>query len=328
LQQLADDCECREEVALLVDYLADLSRFVRAMSMGDLSATINRRGALAGALKGLHANLRHLTWQTQQVAAGDFKQRVDFLGEFSTAFNSMVVALNQAREDLVAKNQQLAEAFDELKSTQVQLLQQAKMASVGQLAAGVAHEINNPMGFIASNLGTLRSYSKSLARYVATADQLALHYTEDGRLAMAGLRESLDLDFLLQDLPVLINESVNGATRVRDIVLALKSFSNLDQSTEQQLDVNDCMENTIAVAGNTLDNRSKLVRDYGTACRVVGNPQELGQLFLNLLINADQAIASGGEIKVSSHSDGNSVFLTVPEQDPGVQSGHGHCMKR
>ena len=315
---IADDCECREEVMLLIDYLADISRFVLAMSAGDLSATINRRGALAGDLKGLHANLRHLTWQTQQVAGGDFKQRVDFLGEFSIAFNSMVVSLNQARDDLIAKNQQLAEAFDELKSTQVQLLQQAKMASVGQLAAGVAHEINNPMGFITSNLNTLHGYGESLASYVASADQLVLHNTEDARFATTALRKSLDLDFLLEDMPLLIDESVKGAIRVRDIVLALRHFSNLDSSVEQKLDLNDCLENTIAVAGNSLTHPSRLVRDFGSLPPVVGNPQELGQLFLNLLINADQAIANGGEIKVSTHSDEKFVFLTVSDTGVGI----------
>ena len=155
--QVPPDCEYPEEAAALVAYLADLTRYLRAMTDGDLSAKLDRRGSLAGSLKGLHANLRHLTWQTQQVAAGDFKQRVDFLGEFSVAFNSMVEALAQARDDLVTKNNQLAKAYQELKAAQAQLLQQEKMASIGQLAAGVAHEINNPMGFIQSNLGTLGS---------------------------------------------------------------------------------------------------------------------------------------------------------------------------
>jgi two-component sensor histidine kinase len=108
-EELPEDCECRGELGALVEYLTELSQFAGAMAAGDLSATMKRSGLLAGSLKSLHANLRHLTWQTQQIAAGDFGHRVDFLGEFSIAFNRMVAALAKAREGLVEKNTELAE---------------------------------------------------------------------------------------------------------------------------------------------------------------------------------------------------------------------------
>jgi HAMP domain-containing protein len=98
------DCECRDQLMELITYLDELKRFVSALSSGDMNATMRLPGPLSGNLKGLHANLRHLTWQTQQVAAGDFSQRVDFMGEFSGAFNSMVSALAQARDDLTERN--------------------------------------------------------------------------------------------------------------------------------------------------------------------------------------------------------------------------------
>lgn len=316
--EIPADCDCQEELKLLVDYLADIARFVRAMSAGDLSATIYRRGSLAGSLKALHANLRHLSWQTQQVAAGDFEQRVDFLGDFSAAFNSMVVSLNQAREDMIAKNQQLAEAFDELKTTQAQLLQQAKMASVGQLAAGVAHEINNPMGFITSNLNTLRDYGEALATYITAVDQVAASRSDEQSAALAVLRKRLDMAFLLEDMPELIEESVSGATRVRDIVLALKRFSNVDQAAVQQANINDCLENTIAAAGNTLSAKATLIRDYAELPAIFCNPQELGQLFLNLLLNAAQAIPHGGEIKITTHCDAEMIYASIADNGEGM----------
>ena len=102
--ELPTDCDCREELQRLVNYLDELTGFVKALSAGEFQIAFKLPGPLAGSLKGLHANLRHLTWQTQQVAAGDFSQRVDFLGEFSAAFNSMVAALDQARKDLIEKN--------------------------------------------------------------------------------------------------------------------------------------------------------------------------------------------------------------------------------
>lgn len=121
----------------------------------------------------LRANLRHLTWQTQQVAAGDFSQRVDFLGAFSEAFNSMVtLKLATARDELTERNRQLADTCDELKTTQSQLLQQGKMASIGQLVAGVAHEINNPIGFVKSNLGSLGRYGENRVAFFAASEPL------------------------------------------------------------------------------------------------------------------------------------------------------------
>ena len=108
--ELPSDCESCEELQQLIDSLAAITRFARAMADGDLSATLDKRGPLAGTLKALHANLRHLTWQTKEVAAGDFTQRVDFLGDFSVAFNHMVESLAHARDSLTKKNQELSES--------------------------------------------------------------------------------------------------------------------------------------------------------------------------------------------------------------------------
>ncbi|MBU1235571.1 MAG: HAMP domain-containing protein [Gammaproteobacteria bacterium] len=312
------DCEYSEEVGELIAYLNDLTRFQRAMAAGDLSAKIERRGALAGALKGLHANLRHLTWQTQQVAAGDFKQRVDFLGEFSVAFNSMVEALAQARDDLVTKNDQLATAYAELKSAQAQLLQQEKMASVGQLAAGIAHEINNPMGFIQSNLGTLGSYGDALKSYVEKTEELEAQCPEAVRNTLSEQRKELDLEFIFEDLPTLISESVSGAKRVRDIVQSLKNFSHVDEAEVQRININDCIESTILTTEGALRPKADVVREYGELPAIECRPHLLSQLFLNLLQNAAAAIPEHGEIRIKTWVDGDMVAASVTDTGCGI----------
>lgn len=312
------DCECPEEVAALIDYLADLNRFLRAMADGDLSAKLERRGSMAGSLKGLHANLRHLTWQTQQVAAGDFKQRVDFLGEFSVAFNSMVEALAQARDDLVTKNNQLAKAFKDLKAAQAQLLEQEKMASIGQLAAGVAHEINNPMGFIQSNLGTFGSYGEALKRYVDLTKSVEAECPENVRKALADAREQEDIDFLFEDLPSLLKESVVGAKRVRDIVQSLKNFSHVDGAEVQQINLNDCIESTLATTENTVRAKAAVVREFGELPPIECRPHLLSQLFLNLILNAAQAITDKGEIRIKTWQEGDLVGISVADTGCGI----------
>jgi signal transduction histidine kinase len=317
-EQVPPDCECPEEVGALIAYMADINRFMRAMVDGDLSAKLNQRGSLAGALKGLHGNLRHLTWQTQQVAAGDFKQRVDFLGEFSVAFNSMVEALAQARDDLVSKNEQIAKAYKELKAAQAQLLQQEKMASIGQLAAGIAHEINNPMGFIQSNLGTLGTYGEALERYVELTKSAEAEFPDNVRQALAAAREKEDLDFVFEDMPTLIGESVTGAKRVRDIVQSLKNFSHVDEAEVQHININDCIESTLATTENTLRAKATIMREFGDLPLIECRPHLLSQLFLNLILNAAYAIAEKGEIRIKTWRDGDRVGVSVSDTGCGI----------
>jgi signal transduction histidine kinase len=315
---LPPDCEHRDEAQQLVDYLGALTHFARAMAAGDLSATLSHHGALAGSLKALHANLRHLTWQTQEVAAGDFKQRVEFLGEFSNAFNSMVESLAKAREELVAKNHQLATAYQKLKAAQAQLLQQEKMASVGQLAAGMAHEINNPIGFVMSNLGTFRSYGEALKQYVQAAEQLAAKAPEAERAVLAELKRKLDVSYVFEDMPTLINESLAGATRVQDIVQNLKNFSHVDEAEVQRICINEALENTIRTTGNVLGSTVTLMRDYGDLPLVECRPHQMSQLFLNLLTNAAQAIANRGEIHIKTRREGDAVTVAISDTGCGI----------
>jgi two-component system NtrC family sensor kinase len=318
------DCECRAQLLELITYLDELKRFVAALSSGDMNATLRLPGPLAGSLKGLHANLRHLTWQTQQVAAGDFSQRVDFLGAFSDAFNSMVSALAQARDDLTERNQQLADTCEQLKSTQSQLLQQEKMASIGQLAAGVAHEINNPMGFISSNLGALGKYTERLKTYSAAVDEVLAAPTMPAELReqLAASRKSLKVDFMLEDIPSLLAESSNGAERVRKIVQDLKGFSRIDAAEYAIVDLNQCLESTIHIFGNALDSKARLTTQFGEIPTVTCLPQQLNQVFMNLLQNATQAVEREGEVRVRTSCDNDNVYVEISDNGCGIAPDH------
>jgi two-component system NtrC family sensor kinase len=308
----------------LTGYLDDLRSFVGALTTGDLTATIRRQGSLAGSLKGLHANLRHLTWQTQQVAEGDFSQRVDFMGEFSDAFNSMVAALAQARTDLTERNQQLADTCEQLKSTQSQLLQQEKMASIGQLAAGVAHEINNPMGFITSNLGALGKYTDRFNSFVAAVDEelAASDVTPALRERLLACKKKLKVDFMLEDIPNLLAETMNGAERVKKIVLDLKGFSRIDAAEHAVVDLNHCLESTIHIFGNTLNSKARLTTEFGEIPAITCLPQQLNQVFMNLLQNAAQAIAGEGVIRVRTRCEGDIVFVEISDNGCGIAPEH------
>ena len=313
------DCECREQALELVCYLDEIRRFVAALTSGDLNITMRRPGSLAGNLKALHGNLRHLTWQTQQVAAGDFSQRVDFMGTFSDAFNSMVAALAKARNDLTEKNLQLADTLSQLQTTQSQLLQQEKMASIGQLAAGVAHEINNPMGFIAGNLAALSKYTDRLKAFIQVVDEaLALPGAAEAHERVTTARKSIKVDFMLEDIPNLLAESADGAGRVRQIVQNLKEFSRVDSIGNLPADINQCLDSTITIIWDELKNKAKLTKEYGDLPQVTCRPQQLNQVFMNLLQNAAQAIENNGEIKVVTRHENNDVFIEISDNGCGI----------
>ena len=204
----------------------------------------------------------------------------------------------------------------ELTETQAKFLQQEKMASIGQLAAGVAHEINNPIGFISSNLGTLGKYATRFTGFIkAQADVLSgMKSAEE----LAEERKRLKIDHILADVEGLIRESLDGADRVRKIVADLKSFSRVDEAECKYADLNECLASTINIVWNELKYKAELVRDFGEIPQVKCYPQQLNQVFMNLLVNAAHAIDRHGEITVRSWGTPGSVCVSVSDTGCGI----------
>jgi PAS domain S-box-containing protein len=227
-------------------------------------------------------------------------------------FNSMMHILE-------LKNYELEHAYTELKLTQSKILQQEKMASIGQLAAGVAHEINNPMGFISSNLGSLNKYIDRIIEYTQTLSE-TLNTLNDPRIAetMREARSNQKFDFIVEDIKKLIAESADGADRVKTIVQNLKSFSRVDQKEDVFADINDCMETTLNIAWNELKYNATVRKEYATLPLIKCNPQQLNQVFMNLLVNAAHAIEKQGEIVIKTWEQDGSVFISVSDTGCGI----------
>jgi two-component system NtrC family sensor kinase len=223
--------------------------------------------------------------------------------------------LKKTREDLV-------KAYTELQTTHAHLLQQEKMASIGQLAAGVAHEINNPMGFISSNLGTLSKYLDKRAEYMAAMEQLVDQINDKAALAeLNEKRKVLKIDFIAEDIKDLIKESLEGAERVKKIVQDLKSFSRVDQAEYKHADVNECMESTINIVWNELKYKATVQKEYGEIPLTKCFPQQLNQVFMNLLVNASHAIEKQGTITAKTLREGDSIFISVSDTGRGIEPG-------
>ena len=226
-----------------------------------------------------------------------------------------------AEYELIRLNEELEQRVQEEVSKNREkdtfMLQQDKMASIGQLAAGVAHEINNPMGFIISNLGTLKEYTEAMSSYIVTADQMI---QPDGEQAaqLAELRKSLDLTYILNDLESLLSESLEGADRVKQIVHDLKDFARMDETTVTETDLNQCVRSTVNIVRNELKYVAQLDLQLGELPPVTCNPQQINQVITNLLVNAAQAIEGHGTITVTTQQVEHQVVLTIADTGSGI----------
>ncbi|BAN36105.1 sensor histidine kinase [Sulfuricella denitrificans skB26] len=198
-----------------------------------------------------------------------------------------------------------------IESAQRQLYQAEKLASIGQLAAGVAHEINNPIGFIRSNLSTAQQYVSKLGALESVMQ------TGNMSQFQSAWKEA-GMAFLLEDFTALLGESVDGADRVTKIVSDLKGFSNVDQAEAEIVDLNDNLRFACnMLAGQTRD-RVELVMELGILPKIMCLPGHLNQVFLNLLLNAAQAIADQGRIEVRSEVAGSEIHIRISDNGCGI----------
>ncbi|MBU4262510.1 MAG: PAS domain-containing protein [Proteobacteria bacterium] len=222
--------------------------------------------------------------------------------------------------------EKLNAAFNELKQMHVQLLQSEKMASIGQLAAGVAHEINNPTAFILSNLTSLRKYSASLTEHIQVLSDALEKTSKPTEESMESIlktvaehRKAKKVDYIINDICHLIDESIDGGVRVKTIVQNLKNFSRIDDADEyKDGDINAAIENTLSVIWNELKYKAKVIKDYGNIPLTQCNVGQLSQVFMNLLINAAQAIKIQGEITIKTRCADNTILVSISDTGSGI----------
>ncbi|MRR53736.1 MAG: PAS domain-containing sensor histidine kinase [Deltaproteobacteria bacterium] len=221
--------------------------------------------------------------------------------------------------ELNNKNAELAEAYAALKTTQSQVLQQEKMASIGQLAAGVAHEINNPIGFITSNLNSLGKYLTRMSDFIQLQSKALASPGDPLLLEEVRQKEkTLKMNFILNDSLKIIEESLDGSERVQKIVQSLKSFSRSDDGKRVSADVNECFESAVNIVWNEIKYKAALVRELGVLPPTLCYPSQLNQVFMNILINAVHAIENQGTITVRTWHDDGSIWASVSDTGHGI----------
>ncbi|MGQ7848310.1 sensor histidine kinase [Granulosicoccus sp. 3-233] len=300
----------------------------------------------------LTRQLKVLRQAARRVSRGDYSlipkvDSGDEVGDVALAFNQMASVLKESRQtrdryesELVELNQTLEQrvlrrteqinaqyeelkiAHQQLADAQAKLLQAEKLASIGQLSAGIAHEINNPISFVNSNAHSLAKYiavyQKLLAMYrsVSMADTEAAAAIRD---RIAAFEAAEDIDFVTEDIDTLITDTIEGAVRVQEIVKGLRDFSHTNHDTKMPCDVIECTESTLRILTAELKTRCEVRTAFKPIPPVLANRGELNQVIMNLLVNAGQSMSDFGEVLVSTDVLDEQVVLSITDNGRGIE---------
>jgi len=251
---------------------------------------------------------------------GDESIQEETLYVLDTIHDHLMSGLKRRLSDqrLQRRNKKLEETISTLESTQQQLLQSEKMASLGILAAGVAHEINNPIGFVKSNLEILQEYYDNLGNYLEDVARAANAGNLD-KNTLETLTKQHDVEFLMEDAADILNTNVDGIKRVSEIVSELKTYSHAGENTQSHMSIKDCIDSALKVVSNELKYQhqveNKIPEDIPL---IIGNPGQLQQVFINLFVNAAHAMPKGGELLIDSDINEPEHQLVIYISDTGV----------
>ncbi len=228
------------------------------------------------------------------------------VGNFLSAYNS---------------KEKIKQQFEALKSAQSQLVHSEKMASIGQLAAGIAHEINNPLGYVNSNLNTLKDYVGDLNTFVHELKERVhkLECAETIDKLLLELQDKHDVDFILSDTEDLVSESIFGMSKVKNIIHSLKNFTHAGDEDKRKTNINNCLDETLRFVWNEIKYHCEIEKHYQELPEIYCFPSQLNQVFINLLINAGHAIKESGIIQVITEHKDDWVIIKIKDNGSGIK---------
>jgi two-component system, NtrC family, sensor kinase len=255
----------------------------------------------------LTAPIRHLVRAAEEVRAGKSVEPLNVesteeIGYLVERFNEMTLSVQAAKRTLEAKLEELAESNIQLTQMQDQLIQSAKMSSLGQLVAGVAHELNNPIAFIYSNMVQMRQYLKNIEDLTEYFEGLKKNLDQKQAAQLEKVLEDIEWNYVREDMSDIVQSCLEGSVRVKDIVLGLRNFSRLDKGEFGEVDVNEALKNTAKLLSGQFKNRVEI--DWGLCddSYVRCNLSQVNQVFMNIMANAIQAIDGEGTLIVATEN--------------------------
>ena len=267
----------------------------------------------------------------RKVGEGDLGQQVtkitgDEIGELTKAFNKMVADLKLARQEisqananLAATNATLSKTVEDLKAAQDQLIQAEKMASLGQLTAGIAHEINNPINFVSANIQPLKDDMADIMKLSRLYDEVIREKKLEKEFqSVDSFRTATNIDLTITEINNLLKGMEEGAMRTAEIVKGLRNFSRLDQNEFRKANLNESIESTLLLLHSTYKNRIEIERDYGSIPEVDCFPGQINQVLMNILSNAVQAIPEKGLITIKTKQIDTAVQVSIKDSGSGM----------
>ncbi len=227
--------------------------------------------------------------------------------------------------DRTKAQKELEEAYTELKAIQEKLLSAEKMASLGKLSAGIAHEINNPIGYVISNLSSLEKYITNLlpmfSKYSELEEVIANNAKAEAEkllIQIKNTKKEIDFNYLLKDLPGLIKETLDGAERVVRIIRDLKSFARKDEIELTEIDINELIESALNIVWNEVKYKTDVSKEYGELPKIPCHPQQITQAVMNILVNAAQSIEEKGTIAIKTYTENAKVYIEIQDSGGGM----------
>lgn len=263
----------------------------------------------------VYAMKRAKTGRVEQIPPIDSAYEIEYLVR---AFNDMIRNVSEAKKTLEEKLTELKKANQEIKNTQTTLVQSAKMISLGQIVAGVAHELNNPIGFIYSNMHHLQEYVEKLETLVKEYRALRLSLPNEQARVLEKIEKDLDIDFVLKDIDSLTKSCVDGARRTKEIVLGLRTFSRMDESVFRFEDIHEGIRSTLKLLVNELKNKITIHEEFGDLPMVECTLSQINQVLVNLITNAAHAIEAKGEIWIRTRREGENVLIEIQDTGSGM----------
>jgi signal transduction histidine kinase len=278
--------------------------------------------------------IKELAFGAEEFSRGNLSYRSaisskDEIGKLSTAFNDMADKLDnlyssleqqvkKRTKELSIKNVQLEHAYVELKEAQLLLVHKEKMSSLGQLTAGLAHELNNPINFIYGNLAHLKNYSGDLIKIIKSFEEFNDSFAPEVLEKINQTKDNLDFKFIAEDLPMLIKSCQDGAERCKQIIIDLKNFSRLDEAFIKEVDIHEGIDSTLNILHHKIKNKVNIHKEYGNIPKFSCYAGQLNQVFMNIIDNSLHALKEKGDLYIKTYTENDNVVIIIKDNGSGI----------